>query len=761
MPNQTNKKSNPKTPTNPKNIKRFWQFYGIAIASIFLFFIAMSMGLLTDMPTFEDLENPNNALATEVYSADSTLLGKIYIENRSYTKYEELSPNVVNALIATEDARFYEHSGIDFKALMRAVFLAGTEGGASTLTQQLAKNLYSKRNANFAQRIFQKFKEWIIATKLERNYTKQELIAIYLNTVSFGKNAFGIATASKVYFSTTPEKLSTDQAAMLIGLLKGSTYYSPIRHPERAMARRNTVIDQMNKYNYIDQNTAQNLKTKPLNLKLKTESHYDGMATYFREYLKTYLKKWGEENRKPDGQKYNVFTDGLKIYTTIDSKMQRYAEETMKEHMKALQATFNEHWKGRNPWDTYAGDKEYTQRKNYLAKSMKRSDWWQYYEQQGLSSQEIINKFNVPVETTLFSWKKGKIDTTLSLLDSIKHASKILHIGFMAMNPQTAEVKAWVGGIDMETFQYDHVNPEARRQVGSTFKPFVYARAIMEGIPPCQGIPNERIRIGGWYPENSENRYGGYLNMFQGLSASVNMIVIRLIKQIGYKPVIELARSMGITSPLPEDYTISLGTADLSVYEMVGAYGTFANKGVWQQPTFIKRIEDHKGNVLQDFTPVSKEAMSEEVAYAMCKIMQSVIKNGTGKRITNPTYGGITTPLSGKTGTTQDNTDGWFMCYSPEIVCGAWVGGDERIIRFRSTALGQGANSALPMVGKFLRKCYDDKKLGYTGKDFEPPKEKPNEQSKIITDCSKFGGSRSPSSGNTNTNNSADELFNE
>lgn len=696
-----------------KYILGFWVLFASGLLFAVLFFYAISAGVFGELPTFEDLENPKSSLATEVISSDGVILGKYYIQNRSFTKYDELSPYLIQALIATEDARFQRHSGIDVRGLMRAIVFMGSKGGASTITQQLALNLFSgQRATSKPERIMQKFKEWVISIQLESRYTKPEILAMYLNTVDFGYNSFGIKSASRTYFNKDVKNLQVQEAAVLIGILKGITLYSPVRNPERSLNRRNTVINQMVKYGYLEEEKADSIKQLPIKLDLRPQSHSAGLATYFREYLRMELNKWIEANRKPDGSKYNLYKDGLKVYTTLDSRMQLHAEEAVKVHMKDLQQTFFNHWKGREPWGEHV---------EILKMGMKRSDRYRSLRADGYSEAEIEEIFNSPVETRLFSWN-GWIDTLISPMDSIRYAKKFLHTGFMAMEPQSGQIKAWVGGIDIDFAQYDHVNTSAKRQAGSTFKPLVYTLAIDNGFDPCAKIPNQPVtfeQFQNWTPKNYDGKNGGSLNMFQGLAASINNIVAYLMKQVGPESVIELSRNMGISSDMEPFPSLCLGAFDMSVYEMVGAYATYANKGVWTQPIFMTRIEDKNGNVLAEFFPETREALGEETAYAMVKLLQGVVDKGTARRL-RFRYN-LTNEIGGKTGTTQNNSDGWFIGITPELAAGCWVGADDRAVRFRTTALGGGANSALPIWGEFFKRIYADKSLQLKPQNFESP----------------------------------------
>lgn len=722
-----------KVPSNQKKfIKYVWILIVGPILFLFLLVASIGFGLFGQLPSFEELENPNSLLASEVYSSDLKTLGKYFRENRVNIHYKDLSPNLVNALKATEDIRFEKHSGVDirglFRVIVRTIILQQDAGGGSTLTQQLAKNLFPRgEKLSKPGLIIRKIKEWIIAVKLERNYTKHEILAMYLNTVEFGNNAFGIKSACTTYFQKDTKEVNQEEAAMLVGLLQAPSAYNPVRNPESALNRRNTVIGQLEKYKFITEQVSDSLKKLPIKLKFQPDSHTSGLAQYFREVLKQDLMKWCKEHKKADGTPYNLYRDGLRIYTTIDTRMQEFAESAVKEQMTELQKTFYDHWKGRVAW------KEHPE---IIEDAMKKSERYQVLKEAGKSESEIKSIFNKKVKMTVFTWK-GERDTMLSPLDSIKHYKMFLRTGFMAMEPQTGYVRAWVGGNDYKYFQYDQVK-EGKRQVGSTFKPFLYTLAMQEGYSPCYEVPNVPVTIidqAGvpWTPSNSDGKYGGMLSLKEALANSVNCISAYLMKQFGPEAVIQVARKMGISSPLEPFPSIALGTQDVSVYEMVGAYSTFANKGVWTEPNYILRIEDKNGVVLQDFVPRKVEAISEETSYLMLNLMQGVTIFGTGARLRGSKYG-FTNPIAGKTGTTQNNSDGWFMGITPELVAGAWVGCEDRNVHFRTTQLGQGANTALPIWGLFMKKVLNDPDLNYSKGDFERP-EKPLG---VELDCKKY-----------------------
>lgn len=727
-----------------KYIRIFWLLVIAPLVLLVSIVAATAYGFFGELPSFEDLENPNSALASEVFSADGVLLGKYYFQNRTNVHYRDLAPNLVNALKATEDIRYEEHSGIDIRGLLRVLFKTvilrqSGSGGGSTITQQLAKNLFPREQIGGVKLVTRKIQEWIIAVRLERNYTKEEIIAMYLNTVEFGSNSFGIKSASQTFFNKAPDKLRTEESAVLVGLLKAPTYYSPVRNPENSTRRRNIVLYQMKKYDLLSQVEYDSLKTLPIRLRFQAEDHNVGNATYFREYLRQYLNKWCNEHKKNDGSKYNIYRDGLRIYTTIDSRMQKYAEEAVKEHLTELQKTFFDHWKGKTAW---------SQHPEIITDAVKKSSRYRELESNGADEDSIKKAFDTKIPMTIFSWK-GDIDTMMSPLDSLKYYKMFLRTGMMSMEPQTGYIKAWVGGNEYRHFKYDHVK-EGKRQVGSTFKPFVYTLAMQEGYSPCYKVPNVRVTIIGedgkpWSPENSDGKYGGMLSLKEALAESINSVSAFLIKQFGPQAVIDIARKMGITSPIDPFPAIALGTPDISVYEMVGAYSTFANKGVWVEPVFLTRIEDKNGIVLQEFVPKKVEALSEETAYVTLNLLKGVVEVGTGMRLRFK-YG-LANPIAGKTGTTQNNSDGWFMGITPELVSGVWVGCEDRAIHFRTTHLGQGANTSLPIWGIYMKKIYADKTITISQGDFERPEGKLS----IELDCSKYNN-------NTNTTTTPGEF---
>lgn len=740
-------------------IKRFWISFVVFLCFIALLFFAISMGWLGFMPSFEELENPKSNLASEVISADQELLGKYYIENRSNVHYADLSPALVNALIATEDIRFENHSGIDGRAMFRVLFGMITKtnkGGGSTITQQLAKNLFPRtQHNNIFSTGFSKLKEWITAIKLERNYTKEEIIAMYFNTVDFGSNSYGIKSAAKTFFGKKPIDLKIEEAALLVGIVNAPTRFSPVRNPERALKRREVVLHQMEKNDFITSKQYDRLRILPIDMsKYQMQDHNTGLATYFREYLRLMLSAsepdqdnyddpadyhndsirwaidpaygWITKNRKPDGSYYNIYKDGLKIYTTINSRMQDYAEQALDEHLgKDLQPAFYKHWKGNNhaPFD-FTGPTKNEEINKLLTLSMRRSDRYRNLKKAGVSYDSIERSFNTKIEMRIFAWT-GERDTIMSPMDSIRYYKFFLQAGLMSVEPQTGYVRAYAGGINFEHFKYDHVMM-GRRQVGSTFKPFVYTLAMQEGeFSPCSKVANIQYSVDlpsgeTWTPKNSSKyKEGQMVTLKEALANSINWISTFLIKRYSPESVIKVARKMGVTSPIAAVPSICLGSADLTLYEMVGAMNTFANKGVYTQPIFITRIADKNGNVIANFLPRQDEAMSEETAYLMLTLMKGVVESGTGARLRYK-YG-LSNPIAGKTGTTQSNSDGWFMGLTPDLVTGVWVGGDDRTIRFRNTHLGQGANMALPIWALFMKRVYGDNNLKISKGDFDRP----------------------------------------
>jgi penicillin-binding protein 1A len=718
--------------------KKFWKlfFYGLGVMA--LFFTLASWGFFGSMPSFEDLENPESNLATEVISSDGVTIGKFYNENRTPIKYEDLPPHLVKALVATEDERFYEHSGIDAKRTFGAALKLGANGGASTLTQQLAKLLFHGEGSTFKLfRVIQKVKEWIIAIKLERQYTKNEIIAMYLNKADFVNTAVGIRSASKVYFGKEPRDLTIDEAAMFVGMLKNPSLYNPLRRLEKVRLRRNTVLGQMVRNGILDKATKDKLAAQPIVLHFHPESHKEGTATYFREFLREYMKNWAKENKKPDGSDWDIYSDGLKIYTTIDSKIQEHAEEAVQAHMKNLQKQFFEEQKDNKNAPFLKITPEETKR--IMDKAMKSSERWRVMKDLDKSEDEIIASFGVKTKMKIFSWK-GEVDTLMTPTDSIRYYKHFLQAGLMSMEPKTGHIKAWVGGIDYKYFQYDHVGQGAR-QVGSTFKPFVYATAIEQlGMSPCDSIIDSpfTIPVGrhhvteAWTPKNSDNKYRGMVTLKKALANSINTVSAKLMDKVGPEAVVALTKKLGVKSDIPVQPSIALGAVEITVEDMVAAYSTFANQGVYIKPQFISRIEDKNGVVLYEPVPETHDVLNKDIAYAVIKLLEGVTEEGSGVRLR--TQGGgsgdnrwtgypymFTNPIAGKTGTSQNQSDGWFIGMVPNLVTGVWVGCEDRSARFKGITYGQGATAALPIWGYMMKKCYEDKDLLISKDPFERP----------------------------------------
>lgn len=737
------KKAKPQGKGLKKLIRVMWILFASGIIGIAFLFFLITVGAFGELPDRKDLENPKSYLASEIISADQEMLGKYYIENRSNLHFEDLPENIINALIATEDARFRNHSGVDLRALIRAIAHLGKAGGGSTLSQQTAKNLFPREDLNKAEFFIRKLKEWVLATQLEYHYTKEEIIAMYLNTVPFGMNNFGIKTAAKTYFGKDAIDLNTEESAVLVGMLKAPTYYNPILNPENSKRRREVVLKQMTKYGYLTQVEYDSLRVMDIDVsKYKRLDHNEGLATYLREYMRGQLKEWCKTHTKANGDTYNLYKDGLRIYTTIDSRMQRYAEEAVFEHLSGdLQPRFFKEWANKKRYPQapfYRISKE--QYEGIITQAIKRSERYRKLRKREdpPTMDEVNAIFDKPVKMSVFAYA-GDIDTVLSPRDSILYYKHFLHTGMMSIEPQTGYVRAYVGGINYRHFKYDHVMV-GKRQVGSTFKPFVYASAIQElGFTPCYKAPNIPVTFQmpdgqpDWTPKNSgDAREGEMVELKWALANSVNYISAYLMKRVGPQKVVELARHMGVRSDIQLVPAICLGTPSLSVEEMVGATATYVNKGVYSKPMFITRIEDKNGNVIEDFRSERHDAMSEETAYLMVELMRGVVQYGTGQRLRRKPYSFTTQTIGGKTGTTDNQSDGWFMGLTPELVTGVWVGAEDRSAHFRGIRYGQGAHMALPIFALYMQKVWGDKSINISQGPFERP-----EGFKVITDCNK------------------------
>ncbi len=737
-----------------RHVKTFWILFTIGISLVFLMFLLASWGVFGELPDETSLENPEKNLATEIISSDGKTLGKFYKENRTPVQFEELPEHLIKALIATEDVRFYDHAGIDARGTVRAFAFLGTRGGASTITQQLAKLFFTENvSKNKLSRGTQKIKEWIIATRLERRYTKEEILTMYFNEYDFLNQAVGIESASNIYFDKKPSDLTVIESAILVGMFKNSALYNPLRNPVGVRNRRNVVLAQMEKYDYISEELKDSLQATELEIKYTPQGHLEGMATYFREYTRKFMHDWIKENPKTDGSKYNIYSDGLKIYTTIDAKMQEYAENAVDNHIPRLQKEFDK----QNRKNKIAPFRDVTEEEvaNILKSAMKRSDRWREMKKQGKSEEEIIKSFSIKTKMRIFSWG-GDIDTLMTPLDSIRHHKSYLQASLMSMTPQTGEVKAWVGGINYKHYKYDMVK-KGKRQIGSTFKPFVYATVIDQmHMSPCDTLPNTQYTIEAgkygllepWTPRNSGDKYGGMLTLKQALAQSINTVTARLIDRVGPQPVIDLIDKMGVdTKNILAAPSIALGTPDVSLYEMVGAYSVFANEGVYIKPSLITRIEDKNGTVLFQNIPEAKDVLSKEAAYVTISLMEGVTRSGSGQRLRTswavnaPVYKSVITgypwefdnPIAGKTGTTQNQSDGWFMGVVPNLVTGVWVGGEDRSTHFSSISYGQGATMALPIWANYMRDCYNNEDLHISKEEFLVP-----EDLSIETDCEKW-----------------------
>lgn len=775
------------TKATPARTRKPWWllWWALVLSPILAMATLLTLAAYSDLPGTADLENPRSDLATAILFSDGSQMGQYYRENRIPVDYDRISPHVVNALIATEDERFREHSGVDLRGTIRAVFYLGKKGGASTITQQLSKMLFTERSPNIVERIFQKFQEWIISAQLERQYTKDELIAMYLNRFDWINQAVGIHSAARVYFNTTPDSLRVEEAAMLVGMCKNPALFNPLRRPDTTLHRRMVVLSQMKKNGFISGAEYDSLKSLPLGLRFQRIDHTEGPAPYFREVLRAKLQtlltaKDDQGNyriAKADGTPYDIYTDGLRVYTTLDRRMQQYAEWGLQEHLSTeLQPDFFKDLarKRNRPFDARVTQAEID---GILNTAMKRStryrilsgkqcgncerpsryieririDGVEHYHcdpSKGgcdnrwpvVKEEDIPKEFDKPVPMRVFSWK-GEIDTVMSPMDSIRYYKSFLQSGLLSMDPHTGFVKAWVGGINFKHFQYDHVE-QARRQVGSTFKPFVYATAIREGMDPCRELPNQKVCFDmpegqpEWCPQNSDGEYGGMVTLEYALANSMNTITAWLMKQYGPQAVTVLARHMGVKSPLDPVPSLCLGVADLSLMEITGAFSAFANQGVYIEPIVLTRVEDKNGNTIYDVMPTTYEALDEVTSYTMLKILKGVTDGaynpstgktvGTGMRLrtswgNRARYANIKFPTAGKTGTTQNNSDGWFIGITPDLVTGVWTGAEDRSIRFSTTDKGQGANMALPIYGYYMNKVYADPSITISTSDFEKP----------------------------------------
>ena len=747
---QTNKKTTKAKKPAARNhwfyIKIFWIVFASGLGLVILIFLLAGWGAFGKMPSFEELENPEKNIATQIISSDSKILGTFYNENRTPVKYEELPPHLVQALVATEDERYYDHSGIDARGTIRALAYLGKKGGASTITQQLAKLLFHGERARGWKRYMQKIKEWVIAARLERQYTKEEIVTMYLNKQDFLYHAIGIGSAARIYFGKNVKDLNVEEGAVFVAMLKNPRIYNPKteRFRENSKNRRNQVLKQMEKNGFLSTVVKDSLQQLPLKINFSPEGHSDGIATYFREYLRDFMKSWIKENprgKDSEGEDefYNIYRDGLRINVTIDSRMQRHAEKAVHDHLSNLQGVFDKKNK-KNKISPFRDVTKSEVRKIYKD-AMRRSDRFKILTANGMSEEDAFATFDEKTDMRIFTWQ-GEKDTIMTPRDSIRYYKSFLQTGMMSMEPQTGHVKAWVGGINYKHFQYDHVK-QGKRQIGSTFKPFVYATAIDQlKLSPCDTLPNtpytiEAGRFGSekdWTPRNSGGKYGGMLNLKQALAGSVNTITARLMGKIGPGPVANLARKMGVTSRIPEVPAIALGTPDLSVYEMVGAYSTFANEGIYTPPILITSIEDKNGTVLYQSTPDPQDVISKEAAFVTINLMEGVTQYGSGARlrsgannredykiaVTGHPYN-FKNAIAGKTGTTQNNSDGWFMGIVPNLCTGVWVGAEDRAAHFESITYGQGATMALPIWALYMKSCYADKELDVSKDSFKPP----------------------------------------
>jgi penicillin-binding protein 1A len=729
-------------------IKFFWISFlsGLGLIALYVYLVSIDfLNLFGPMPGLEALENPKKDQASIIYTADNVELGKYFRENRNPVEFRNISPNLINALQATEDIRFYEHAGIDLQGLVRVFFKSvilqqKSSGGGSTISQQLAKNLFNTRGKSYKGTIENKTfniiavktKEWITAVRLEKAYTKQEIITMYLNTVDFGSNAFGIKTAAATFFATTPDSLTVPQAAVLVGLLKAPTYYSPVLNPANSLERRNVVLDQMQKYNFLSKTETDTLQAKPIELVYEVENHNTGLATYFRSVITDYLLKWCKERG------LDLYTDGLRIHTTIDSRIQKHAEAAVLRHMKEQQKIFYNQWKNMTPWRT----EDLKEIPNFLENAIKRTGrYHQLRQAYGQDTAAIWKVLRTPYKMRVFTWN-GEKDTVLSPIDSLRYYKYFLHAGMLSVEPQTGHIKAWVGGINHKYFKYDHVK-QGTRQPGSTFKPIVYATAIDHGYSPCYEVIDAPVTFETgdtnqtWTPKNSDGVFSNKtFTLRKAMANSINSVTARMIKEVTPQHVVNMARRLGITSPLEAVPALCLGVNDVSIYEMVGAYNTFVNEGVWIEPTYITRIEDKNGNVLQDFIPKTHEALNEESAYLMVHMLKGATeeRGGTALGLNRFKLLGIGAEIGGKTGTTQNYSDGWFIGIVSKLTTGVWVGGEDRSIHLRGFDYGQGARTAMPIWAYFMQSVFEDKELEFKKERFP----KPTGKLRVEIDCNKY-----------------------
>ena len=734
-----------KIPTFKKHIQLMWYLFFAGILTLGLLFVGAAFEWYGPMPDLQELENPKTNLATQIISSDGEILGKYYLDdNRTPITYEELPQNMVRALIATEDERFYEHAGIDWKGTLRAFTYLGKRGGASTISQQLARQIFvGVRSRNKFKAVLQKAQEWVIAVQLEQRYTKNEILSLYLNKYDFGYQADGVRSAAKIFFNKTPLTLNIEESATLVGMLKNSSLYNPIRRPERVKVRRNIVFQQMHRNKLITIEEKDSLSKLPIKITYTPESHREGLATYFRAYLKEFMDNWIANNPKPDGNRHSLYRDGLRIFTTIDSKMQAIGEAAVDEHMKNLQKEFfKQNSKKINPTAPFLELRE-GEIDTLIERTAYRTERWRKMKLAGIEEAEILASFYQKIPMRIFTWN-GERDTIMTPIDSIRYYKHFLRASLMSMEPQSGHIKTWVGGFNYKHFQYDQVK-QGRRQIGSTFKPFLYATAIDQlKLSPCDSLPDalyciEPMKHGNmkaWCPKNSGDKYGRTRTLKNALANSINTVSARIMDLVGPRPVINLARKMGITSSLPAVPSIALGTPDISLFEMVGAYSTFVNQGIYVKPVVITRIEDKNGRALYEVIPETQDVLSQEAAYVTVNLLQGVTKAGSGARLrhaglekTNYVYENVITgypyvfenQIAGKTGTTQNQSDGWFMGMVPNLATGVWVGGEDRAIHFKEIAFGQGATMALPIWAVYMKNLYKNPDLGISTQDFEAP----------------------------------------